>query len=238
MLSPGTFVPCPAWPVGNLSVESARCGCSNEMGVWPRITKIAAAPYSPLPALVLRVIHPSGSESANFPQAYQDHDTREVLRAGGSTALYDAIFLAVDEKLKSKTGRKVIVVVTDGDDTISKVGEGKAIETAQEHDVLIYGIGFRSDTHGAKFGVLKKFAEETGGRFISSQTTPNEMQAAFQLIQQELQNQYSLAYTSTNTHRDGSYRSIEVRCKGGGVRIRSRKWYYAPTLQKQAMISD
>ena len=153
----------------------------------------------------------------------------QALRAGGSTALYDAISFAVDEKLKSETGRKVIVVITDGDDTISKVGEGKAIETAQEHDVLIYGIGIRGDSHDANFGVLRRFAEETGGRFISSRATPNEMQAAFQSIRQELQNQYSLAYTSTNTHRDGSYRSIEVHCKRGGVRIRTRKGYYAPT---------
>jgi len=155
----------------------------------------------------------------------------QPLRAGGATALYDAVFLAVDEKLRGKTGRKVIVVITDGDDTASKAHQETVIETAQKHDVLIYGIGIRGENSDANFGILKKFAEETGGRYFSSRPTLGEMQTAFQLIREELHNQYSLAYTSTNTARDGVYRSIEVRCKRGGIRIRTRKGYYAPASQ-------
>jgi VWFA-related protein len=162
----------------------------------------------------------------------------QPLRAGGQTALYDAVFIAVDEKLKGQAGRKVIVVITDGDDTASKARRETAIETAQKHDVLIYGIGIRSENHDANFGVLKKFAEETGGRFFPSRPTMGEMQTGFQLIREELQNQYSLAYISTNAARDGAYRSIQVRCKRGGVRIRTRKGYYAPTAQRPSAASN
>jgi VWFA-related protein len=150
------------------------------------------------------------------------------LRAGGATALYDAVFLAADEKLKGRTGRKVIVVITDGDDTASNAHQEKVIESAQKHDVLIYGIGIRSANYDANFGVLKRFAEETGGRFYPSRPTLGEMQTGFQRIREELQNQYSLAYTSTNSARDGAYRSIQVRCRRGEVRIRTRRGYYAP----------
>ncbi len=152
----------------------------------------------------------------------------QSLSVGGSTALYDAVLFAVNEKLKSEMGRKVIVVITDGDDTVSNASQETAIETAQQHDVLIYGIGVRSRYFDDKFGVLKRFADETGGRFYSPRATLGQMQNAFQAIRNELQSQYSLAYTSTNTHRDGSYRSIQVRCRRGGVRIRTRKGYYAP----------
>jgi len=157
----------------------------------------------------------------------------QSLRAGGSaTALYDAVAFAIDENLKNAAGRKVIVVITDGEDTASKIRQETAIVTAQRHDVLIYGIGIRSEYYATRFEVLKRFATETGGRFFPLRANPDEMQDAFQSIHRELQSQYSLAYTSTNTNRDGSYRSIQVRCKRGGVRIRARQGYYAPIAQR------
>ncbi len=151
----------------------------------------------------------------------------ETLQAGNSTALYDAIYLAVDEKLRFETGRKVIVVITDGDDTSSKLRKEDAIVAAQKNDVLIYGIGVRGE-YGANFGVLKKFAEETGGSFFSPHAKLSEIQAAFKAIGEDLQGQYSLAYRSTNQKKDGTFRSIEVRCKQRGVRVRCRRGYYAP----------
>jgi len=150
-----------------------------------------------------------------------------TLRAGNTTSLYDAVYLAVSEKLNGEVGRKVIVVITDGDDTSSKLRMQDAIEAAQRNDVIIYGIGVRGEL-GARFGVLKKFAEETGGSFFSPHAKQPEIQAAFHAIGTELQGQYSLAYSSTNKKRDGSFRSIEIRCKLNGVRIRARKGYYAP----------
>jgi VWFA-related protein len=150
-----------------------------------------------------------------------------TLNAGNNTALYDAIFLAVDEKLKQEIGRKVIVVITDGTDTCSKVTEGEAIEAAQSSDVLIYGIGVRGDAMDS-FSVLKKFAEETGGSFFSPRARLPEIRASFQSISEDLQGQYSLAYRSTDSRRDGAFRSIDLRCRVPGVHIRARKGYYAP----------
>ena len=150
-----------------------------------------------------------------------------TLRAGNSTALYDAIFLAVEDKLKQETGRKVIVAITDGTDTSSKTSEDEAIEIAQRSDVLIYGIGVRGEAQ-VSFGVLKRFAEDTGGSFFSPNSNMEEIRAAFRAIGEDLRGQYSLAYRSTNEKRDGTFRSIELRCKAPGVRIGTRKGYYAP----------
>ena len=150
------------------------------------------------------------------------------LRAGNSTALYDAIYLASEEKLKHETGRKVMVVITDGGDTASKVHKEEAIEAAQKGNILIYGMGVRTDPGDTNFGVLEKFAKETGGAFFSPKSKLSEIQDAFQSIQKDIQGQYSLAYTSSNTAKDGSFRQIDIRCKVSGVRIRSRKGYYAP----------
>jgi VWFA-related protein len=149
------------------------------------------------------------------------------LRAGNSTALYDAIFLAADEKLKAEIGRKLMVVITDGDDTSSKMKKEDAIQAAQRNDVLIYGIGVRGD-ESTNFGVLKKFADETGGAFFSPRAKFVEIQAAFRAIGEDIQAQYSLAYSATNKKKDGSFRSIDLRCKVRGVRVRARKGYYAP----------
>jgi len=150
------------------------------------------------------------------------------LRAGNSTALYDAIYLAAEEKLRNETGRKVMVVITDGDDTSSKLRKEEAIEAAQRSDVLIYGIGVKSDEFPSNFGILKKFADETGGAFFSPHARLAEIQTAFRSIGEDIQGQYSLAYSSTNKKKDGTFRAVDLRCKVGGVRIRVRKGYYAP----------
>jgi len=120
-----------------------------------------------------------------------------------------------------------MVVITDGDDTSSKMKKEDAIQAAQRNDVLIYGIGVRGD-EATNFGVLKKFAEETGGAFFSPRAKFSEIQEAFKAIGEEIQGQYSLAYSATNKKKDGTFRSIDLRCKVRGVRVRARKGYYAP----------
>jgi len=149
------------------------------------------------------------------------------LKAGNSTALYDAVFLAADEKLKDEIGRKVIIVITDGADTSSKVRKEEAIERAQKADALIYGIGVR--TEETDFATLRRFADETGGMFFTPHANFKEIQSAFQAIGEELKGQYSLAYVPGNRQKDGAFRAIEIRCKVSGVRIRARKGYYAPS---------
>ncbi len=151
-----------------------------------------------------------------------------LLKAGNSTSLYDAIYLAAEEKLRGEIGRKVMVVMTDGEDTASKVGKEEAIEAAQKSDAVIYGIGVRGKGYGTDFGVLKQFADETGGIFFSPRAELDELREAFRLIGQDIRGQYSLAYSPTDKRKDGKFRAIDVRCRVRGVKIRARKGYYAP----------
>lgn len=151
-----------------------------------------------------------------------------TLRAGNNTALYDAVYLAAEEKLKGEAGRKVIVVLTDGADTSSLVKKETAIEAAQKNDILIYGIGVHDSRFAADFGVLRKFARETGGEFFSPKARIEEIGDAFRSIQRDIRGHYSLGYTPSNRLRDGAFRKIELRAKRSGVRVRTRSGYYAP----------
>lgn len=152
----------------------------------------------------------------------------ESLRAGNSTSLYDAIYLAVREKLSREAGRRVIVVLSDGEDTSSKVKKQEAIEEAQRADVVIYGIGIRDPLFFADFGVLKDFARETGGRFFEEKADFTELERAFQQIGEDIKGQYSLGYVSSNQKRDGSYRKIVIKHRNKAYRINHRRGYYAP----------
>lgn len=183
------------------------------------------------PAKDLALIMQFDSEVNLVQDFTQDQKTLtralQRLEAGNNTALYDAIYLAAEEKLKKETGRKVMVVITDGEDTGSKIRKIEAIEAAQRNDVVIYGIGVQGS--GTNFlSTLKSFAKETGGIAFNPQAKFSEIQDAFKSIGREIQGQYSLAYVSTNQKKDGAYRAIDLRCKTRGIQIRARKGYYAP----------
>ncbi len=150
------------------------------------------------------------------------------LRGGGGTSLYDAIFLAVNEKLRHEAGRKVIVILSDGADNQSKVKKEEALQASQRADVLIYGIGVRGAGYPADFGVLKQFARDTGGRFFLAKVRLAELQQAFREINQDLKNQYALAYSPTNTKMDGTFRRTEVKARRKGFNVKSRTGYFAP----------
>ena len=154
---------------------------------------------------------------------------------GGGTHLYDAVYLASTEVLQKEVGRKAIILITDGQDQGSKLSKQEAIKSAQKVDTIIYGILFvdRAFYGFGGFGysgesVLKDMAEETGGRVFRPRND-RELSDAFEQISNELRNQYSLGYSSTNEARDGSYRRIEVKARQGGLRVQARKGYYAPT---------
>ena len=150
------------------------------------------------------------------------------IRPGGATILYDAVYIASDELLSKQFGRRVMVVLSDGKDTMSMTTRQEAIRKAQEEDVLIFGIGIRSPGFGADFGALKDFARSTGGSFFRSKIDLAKIRAAFAQINGEIKNQYSLAYVSSNSRHDGLFRSLEVKLKKRGLRISHRKGYYAP----------
>jgi VWFA-related protein len=148
------------------------------------------------------------------------------------TRLYDAIYLASKEKLAQEAGRKAIILVSDGVDAGSDVKEEQALEAAHRAQVMIYAIGisdpgfYDRPTGGA--GVLKKLAEETGGRAIFPRKL-EDLGEAFDQIAKELRSQYSLGYTPTNRARDGKFRKIEIKVKPKGLKVQARRGYYAPS---------
>ncbi|MGO9232422.1 MAG: VWA domain-containing protein [Bryobacteraceae bacterium] len=163
-----------------------------------------------------------------------------VPTAGGprGTVLYDAVFLAADEKLRTEVGRKVIVLITDGVDEGSQKTIDAAIEAAQKADAVIYSIDY-SDPRayggfgpfggfggGAGEGYLRRMSDATGGHvYVVGRNHP--LEEVFRELQEEMRSQYSIGYTSTNDKRDGTYRKLDVRLKDKNLKAQVRKGYYA-----------
>lgn len=151
------------------------------------------------------------------------------------TILYDAVYLASAEQLKGQVGRKVLVLITDGEDQGSRYKIQQAIEAAQKADAIIYGIyyvdrGFYG-RGGIGFGgvsdsALRRMAEETGGH-VFSVDRKYTLQDIFRELQEEMRSQYSLSYTPTNPAKDGSFRKIEIRTGNKEWKVQARKGYYA-----------
>lgn len=153
----------------------------------------------------------------------------------GGTNLHDAVYLSARELLRNEVGRKVIVILSDGEDTGSSKTLNEALEIAQRSDVIIYSIeiidrefyfaravGFGGDS------VLKKYAEQTGGRVIQVNRIEDTAQA-FRDIAEELRTQYSVGYTSSNPRKDGAFRKVQVKVRNRNYKVFARRGYYAPT---------
>ena len=143
----------------------------------------------------------------------------------GGTNFYDAVYLAAHDKLSSEAGRKAIVVLTDAEDTGSKLNLQDAIEAAQRTDTVVHILLVAAD--GGDQGVAKRLTDETGGRMIVVRSERN-LEAAFDQISEELRSQYTIGYTPTNKKRDGSYRKIKVEMKDKEYSALTRRGYYAP----------
>jgi VWFA-related protein len=146
-------------------------------------------------------------------------------RAG--TVLYDAVFLAAEERLRREVGRKMILLITDGQDTGSRISRDRAIEAAQKADAAIYSIYYVDDrNYGGDMGTLKRMAEETGGRvFEVKRNYP--LEKIFAEIQEEMRSQYAIAYAPINSEKDGSFRKIEFKMSNKDFKVQARKGYYA-----------
>jgi VWFA-related protein len=144
------------------------------------------------------------------------------------TALYDAIYLACNEKLNTEAGRKAIIIVTDAQDEGSKIRLEEAIEAAQRTDTVVH-ILLVADPHfgGGNGGVSHKITDETGGRTISV-NSEKHLAEAFDQISEELRSQYTLGYYPTNSGRDGKFRKIKVDMSNHDLKVLARKGYYAP----------
>jgi len=151
------------------------------------------------------------------------------------TLLYDAIYMASNQKMNQEAGRKAMIILTDGDDQGSSHKIGDAIAAAQRNNVIVYVIliadtgfygGFNMGYSG--YSAAKRISDETGGRLINVGNNGNKLEAAFEQIQEELRTQYVASYTPTNTKQDGTFRHIAVEC-GDGTKVQVRKGYFAPS---------
>ena len=156
-----------------------------------------------------------------------------MLRPGGGTALYDALYYAGRDKLlkKAQNGptRRAIILLSDGEDNLSHVTREEAIEMAQRAEAIVYTISTNvSGTKGAGDKVMERIADATGGRaFFPFQI--RDVANAFAEIQDELRSQYAVSYKPADLKSDGHFRTIEiVALDRKSFRVRARRGYYAP----------
>ncbi len=149
------------------------------------------------------------------------------------TILYDAVYLAANERLKGEVGRKAMILITDGVDTGSKISRDKAIEAAQKADAIIYSIYYVDQAAYGPFGgggggegELRRMSSETGGQ-VFRVDRKNSLEDIFKEIQAEMRSQYSIGYTPTNARKDGSFRKLDLRVSNKEYKVQARKGYYA-----------
>ena len=182
-------------------------------------------------------------------------------RAGGATALYDAIYKASEEmvKLPLPTGsrldlRRVLVVISDGEDTLSRRSRSEALDMAQRAGIVIYTISTSTEwivsdnnsraaqtanrkymkTGGDK--VLELFANDSGGRAFFPYLL-DDLAQSFAAIGDELRSQYSLAYMPAGRSPDGKFHNIRIQAIPGGLQVRARKGYYATPPEASAPVT-
>ena len=169
-----------------------------------------------------------------------DRAVSGVKKLGTQTALYDAVWQFCDEKLRTVAGRRVLVVITDGEDTYSRANIRDAIDIAQRTETTIFAIstkaGFISTVPGVEAGAVKDkkdralatLAEETGGvAFFNGDML--ELERSFNKISKELRAQYLVTYKPANDRYDGSFRKIEVKLAQNrkDLKVRTKHGYTA-----------
>jgi Ca-activated chloride channel family protein len=181
----------------------------------------------------------------NMLQAFTNssQDLEQAIRktsAGGSTSLYNAIYVALKDLKKAvaknaeEIRRQAIVVLSDGEDTSSLLPFEEVLDLAKRSETAIYSVGLRDNDSGgsktfkeAEF-VLRQFSQETGGRaFFPNQLA--ELNNVYGQIADELSSQYTVGYSSRNPKRDGAWRRIVVRVSRPNVTVRTKSGYFGPT---------
>ena len=168
------------------------------------------------------------------------------LRAGGGTALYDALYFACRDKMlkiqeqSPVATRRAIILVSDGEDNQSRISREQAIEMAQRAEVIVYAISTNvsgTRTRGDK--VLETLAEATGGRALFPYKI-QEVAHEFSEIREELRSQYAISYKPADFSPDGRYRSIQIVTTHKQLKARARKGYFAPKagLQGRNVLSE
>jgi Ca-activated chloride channel homolog len=155
----------------------------------------------------------------------------------GGTSIWDSVVATCSDLLAREAGRKTIVILTDGVDTTSRMKLNDAINEALRGEVVIYAIGIGDPASGGTFmgngvneGDLKKLTEATGGRAVIPNSR-RDLDSAFAQLEQDMRQQYLLAYEPSNETPDGTFRKIEIKVpklKEKDFKIRHRRGYYAP----------
>ncbi len=167
--------------------------------------------------------------------AYVDSETTRQLRlrGGGGTLLYDAVAQASDDIMQKLTGRKALIVLSDGVDFGSTLALDDAVDKALRADTLVYSMLYSDSGYYGPFGgghdgkgVLQRLAKETGGSFfeISKKQTVDQ---AFEILEQELRTQYSLGYVSDKPATISEFRAIRLTTTQKNLVVEARQRYWA-----------
>jgi VWFA-related protein len=163
----------------------------------------------------------------------------ERIDARGSTAMYDAVIGSMDHLRKGTRDKKVILVVTDGEDNASRHSLENAVEQAQRNNAVIYAVGLFGDDdmkHNRRAmkkarNALTELANATGGLAFFPENA-DDTEAICTQIAHDIRNQYTLAYYPSNVNRDGTFRTVQVEVLpphgSGKLSVRTRNGYYAP----------
>ena len=183
----------------------------------------------------------SGAQMTQELDAYR-HDDGHFPELGPKesrdlgTAFYDSIFYSVTEKLARESGRRALLVFSDGEDNSSSHDMMTTIEAAQSENVQIFTIRYTEKKHGRltarnKYGirVMDRVAKETGGKHIDAEAIDPE--TYFRQIAEELRSSYELAYYPSNAIRDDTFRKVAIRPKIPGMTIRSRTGYFSRSAE-------
>ena len=162
-------------------------------------------------------------------------------RAGGSTSLYNAIYISLKELAKMRVvgeedvRRQALVLFSDGEDTSSLISFDEVLELAKRSETAIFTIALRgAETQSKGFReaefVMRQLAQETGGRaFFPAKI--DDLSGVYGEIADELASQYTLGYSSKNTKRDGAWRRLVVQVDRPNVTPRTKRGYYAPSVR-------
>jgi len=172
-------------------------------------------------------------QPSNYPQLFERMRDRKT---GWGTALYDALGRYV-ESTRDRTGIHVLVMYTDGGDSMSDLGASAVIEMLRGGRVMLYAIGYTAHQSGSsrfiQEGLLQLFARETGGA-VFFPGSPRDLERIYGTIRGEVRGRYTLGYVSTNQKQDGTFRKVQVRLAGTPRRdtdVRTRTGYIAPKIK-------
>jgi VWFA-related protein len=163
------------------------------------------------------------------------HDTSALatgvhaLTVKGSTSVYDAVFQACKKFPRQGTpSRRVIIIISDGDDNTSVHSPAQAEAAAVNAGVVVFALSTNTPDDAYKHRRLEKLAKATGGRLLRARTE-KEITKAYSRLEEELRSQYAVVYKPANLRADGKYRKIEIKALRSGLNVHARRGYYTRT---------